>query len=200
MPKQLLFLPGASGNTHFWEPVAQRLAHPAERVHLGWPGFGSVPVEAAVNGIDDLVAGVVAQIDRPTALIGQSMGGVIALLAALQRPQWVTHLVLTVTSGGMDMSDLAAEDWREGYRAGYPALPHWFADYQVDLSDRLGSVQAPSLLLWGDADPLSPVAAGQRLAALLPRAELRVLAGGDHDLGCTLADDIAPLIDAHLAR
>lgn len=54
-------------------------------------------------------------------------------------------------------------------------------------------------LLWGDADPISPVAVGQRLAALLPQAQLHVFAGGDHDLGHALAHEVAPLIDAHLA-
>ena len=104
MPAKLLFLPGASGNTQFWLPVAQRLAHPAENVHIGWPGFGSTPTDPSIQGLDDLAARVVADIQAPTALIAQSMGGVIAVLAALKKPQLVTHLVLTVTSGGIVMA------------------------------------------------------------------------------------------------
>lgn len=56
----------------------------------------------------------------------------------------------------------------------------------------------PALLLWGDADPLSPVAAGRRLAGLLPRARLHVFAGGGHDLAHAFADEAAALIDDHL--
>lgn len=198
-PSQLLFLPGASGNTDFWKPAAQLLRQPAAHVHLGWPGFGDTPHDPAIQGIEDLAEKVIAQIDQPTALIAQSMGGAIALLAASRRPQWVTHLVLTVTSGGMDISDLGAQDWRPAFSAAHPELPRWFMDSRLDLTPALAEIKAPALLLWGDADPISPVAVGQRLAVLLPQAHLHVFAGGDHDLGHALAHAVAPLIDAHLA-
>lgn len=198
MADRLLFLPGASGNTTFWQPLANLLAHPGERLHLGWPGFGPTPPDATISGIDDLVALVLTRIDRPTTLLAQSMGGVIALLAALARPQLVTRLVLTATSGGLNLNDLGAEDWRPAFCAANPSLPRWFADYRVDLSGKLGTITAPTLLLWGDADPLSPVQVGERLAQLLPNATLHVLAGGNHDLGCTRARQIAPLVERHL--
>jgi len=197
---KLLFLPGASGNTSFWHPVADRLEHPGERVHYGWPGFGPTPRDPAVNGMDDLVARVVADIDRPTALIAQSMGGVVAIRAALEKPSLVTHLVLSVTSGGMDVAAMGGVDWREALHAGAPALPRWFADYREDLTELLPTIGVPVLLLWGDADPVSPGAVGERLARLLPRAELHVIAGGDHNLANTWAAHVAPLIDRHLGR
>lgn len=198
-PSQLLFLPGASGNTRLWQPVADVLTHPASRRHVGWPGFGPTPAQAEVREFGDLVALVSRAIDRPTALIAQSMGGVVAVLAALAKPGLVTHLVLTVTSGGIDMAHFGAQDWREAFADAYPTVPSWFADCRQDLTLRLAELDIPTLLLWGDADPISPVGVGRHLAALLPRAALHVLAGGDHDLACTFARDIAPLIDTHLA-
>ncbi len=147
----------------------------------------------------DLLPRVLAQLDRPTALIAQSMGGVLALQAALLRPESITHLVLTVTSGGLPMAEHGAEDWREAFRTAHPQLPDWFATASVDLSDQLADVSIPALLLWGDADPISPVAVGQRLAALLPEARLVVLPGGSHDLGRENAEEVAPLIDGHLS-
>jgi pimeloyl-ACP methyl ester carboxylesterase len=198
-PSQLFFLPGALGGTGFWRPVADLLAHPAPRVHLAWPGFGGAPPEPGIRGIDDLAARVVAAIDQPTALIAQSMGGVVAMLAALQKPELVTHLVLSVTSGGLDLASLDGEDWRPSVRAAHPGLPDWFTSYREDLAPRLPALRIPALLLWGDADPISPVKAGQRLASLLPQAQLHVLAGGGHDLGCALAPLVAPLIDQHLS-
>jgi pimeloyl-ACP methyl ester carboxylesterase len=57
----------------------------------------------------------------------------------------------------------------------------------------------PTLLLWGDADPISPVQVGQRLAGLLPQSALYVLPGADHALGSTHAHLVAPLIDRHLS-
>ncbi|WP_420232649.1 alpha/beta fold hydrolase [Pseudomonas sp. ABY48] len=71
-PAKLIFLPGASGNTQFWHPVAERLAHPAQQVHIGWPGFGDTPPVPDVTGMSDLVARVQAEIDRPTALVAAS--------------------------------------------------------------------------------------------------------------------------------
>ena len=127
------------------------------------------------------------------------MGGVVALLAALRRPQDVTHLVLSVTSGGLDMAGLGAADWRPLVRAAHPHLPDWFMQSRHDLASLLPSLDIPTLLLWGDADPLSPVAVGERLAALLPRARLRVVGGGGHDLACARADEVAAWVDGHLS-
>lgn len=199
MPSQLVFLPGASGNRAFWAPLAECLAHPAERVLMGWPGFGTLPADPQVRGIEDLVGQVVARLDRPTALIAQSMGGVVAVLAALQRPEQVTHLVLTVTSGGLDLQSLGAEDWRSEFSACYPQLPAWFCDYHDDLGAQLATLDIPTLLLWGDADPISPVRVGQRLQTLLPHAHLQVFAGGGHDLAQVMAAQVAPWVDGHLA-
>jgi pimeloyl-ACP methyl ester carboxylesterase len=197
---KLLFLPGASGNAAFWHPVADRLEHSGDRVHYGWPGFGPTPADPTVNGMDDLVARVVADIDGPTALIAQSMGGVVAIRAALEKPSLVTHLVLSVTSGGLDVAGMGGVDWREALHAGAPALPRWFADYHEDLTGQLPKIEVPVLLLWGDADPISPVAVAERLAQLLPRAELHVIPGGDHNLANTCATQVAPLIDLHLRK
>jgi len=182
LPERLLFLPGASGDTSFWRPLEQRLACRAERLHLGWPGFGDTPPRPGVEGFDDLLALVLEPLDRPCALIAQSMGGVLA-----------------ATSGGLPMAELGATDWRAGFRTSLSHLPDWFATETTDLSGLLAEVAAPTLLLWGDADPFSPVAAGERLALLLPDARLHVINGGDHDLGLHHAGRLAPLIDAHLA-
>jgi pimeloyl-ACP methyl ester carboxylesterase len=199
-PSKLLFLPGASGNTCFWEPVSELLHVSATRVHFGWPGFGATPHDPAVRGIEDLVDKVVSEIDQPCALVAQSMGGVIALMAALKRPDRVTHLVLAVTSGGIDVSDLRPQDWRPAFLAAHPNTPRWFTDFRLDLTPALTALQVPTLLLWGDCDPISPVAAGERLAALLPMASLHILAGGTHDLGNALASQVAPLMDAHISN
>jgi pimeloyl-ACP methyl ester carboxylesterase len=199
-PTQLLFLPGATGNTAHWRPVAERLEHGAERIDLGWPGFGETPPDPRVRGFDDLLELVLDHLDRPTALIAQSMGGVLALQAALAAPGWITHLVLAVTSGGLPMAEHGAEDWREAFRLAHPRLPDWFSTAEVDLTDQLPSVASPTLLLWGDADPISPVGVGRRLASLLPVVQLVVLPGGTHDLAVEQANVIAPLIDRHLSR
>jgi len=198
MPSKLYFLPGALGRMDYWVPAAELVQYPAEKIHFGWPGFGPTPPEQDVKGIDDLVRKVVSKLDAPSALVAQSMGGIIAIRVALARPDLVTHLVLAATSGGMDIKKLGAQDWRPLVRSDHSGLPHWFIDYHEDLSERLPDIKIPVLLLWGDRDPISPVAVGEKLAALLPQAELHIIPHSDHDLGFTHAIKVAALIDQHL--
>jgi pimeloyl-ACP methyl ester carboxylesterase len=84
---RILFLPGTSGDGRaFWQPVADLLPTTWDKVFFDWPGLGRIPPAPDVNGYDDLVARVVAQLDGPCMLAAQSMGGVVALRAALRRP------------------------------------------------------------------------------------------------------------------
>jgi pimeloyl-ACP methyl ester carboxylesterase len=161
MPSTILFLPGALGRRDIWHPVADRLVHPAHKVHVAWPGFDDAPPDPSVRGLDDLAARLAERIDGPTALVAQSMGGIVAILAALRKPDCITHLVLSVTSGGIDMAACGGEDWRPAVRAAHPHLPDWFLTHGEDLAPRLPALTMPALLLWGDADPISPVAAGR---------------------------------------
>ena len=151
-----------------------------------------------MNDLDDLVSMVLAQMDEPCDLIAQSMGGLIALKAALAAPERVARLVLAGTSGGVPVHDLGGADWRGDYRRDYPNAAPWIMDVPEDLSGRLGSVAAPTLLLWGDKDPISPLAVGERLASLLPHARLRIVEGGSHDFPQTHAAVVAPLVAEHL--
>jgi len=198
LAEALLFLPGAAGNMQLWQPVSDGLRHPGRREFITWPGFGGVPPEPEVDGIDDLVARVVRAMTGPVDILAQSMGGTIAIRAALQKPALVRHLVLSVTSGGIDLAALGAADWRPMYRANNPDLPDWFITERADLTARLQELTMPVLLLWGDSDPISPVAVGHRLAELLPRAELVIIKEGTHDLAFERAGEIIPYIEKHL--
>ena len=199
MRRRVLFLPGALGAGAFWRPVGELLPPAWEKVYLDWPELGSQEPDPRIQGLDDL-AGLVEQELRPGSdLVAQSMGGVVAVLVALRRPESVRRLVLVATSGGVDISDLGAYDWRPGYAASNPGAPAWVAAEQPDRSAELGSIAAPTLLLWGDDDPIAPVAAGERLRSLLPHATLNVIAGGTHGLAAEHADEVAPMIAAHLS-
>ncbi|MGC4092934.1 MAG: alpha/beta fold hydrolase, partial [Polyangiaceae bacterium] len=76
---------------------------------------------------------------RPAALFAQSMGGVIATQVALQKPDLVKSLVLSVTSGGIDVAALGGVDWRARFRRQNPNLPDWFLEARDDLTLRLRS-------------------------------------------------------------
>lgn len=72
---QLLFLPGASGNSQFWKPLADQLDHPGERYFVRYPGFGDMPADGLINSLEDLSQQIAGYIDKPTAIFAQSMGG-----------------------------------------------------------------------------------------------------------------------------
>lgn len=183
-----------------WKPISDRLLHAGRRRFFSWPGFAGAPSDPTVRGLSDLVARVVNEIEGPVVLFAQSMGGLIALRATLARPEYVRALVLSVTSGGIDVQRLGAVDWRPQFEQRNPDAPRWFLDARDDLSAQLGEVSAPTLLLWGDADPISPVAVGRRLALALPHSELVVVPGGSHDLVLERASEVLPHIERHLLR
>lgn len=196
---RLLFLPGAGGSADFWEPVAEELPQAWEQVRLNWPGAGEEPHDPSVRGFDDLVARAAAALERPSDLVAQSMGGVVAIRLALRHPASVRRIVLAATSGGIDVARLGGLDWREEYRETYPHAAKWISNERPDDAQAIKSITAPTLLLWGDHDPISPVSVGERLASLLPNATLHVIAHGTHSFAQDLPHAIAPLIAAHLS-
>ncbi|BCP52991.1 alpha/beta hydrolase [Kaistia sp. 32K] len=196
----ILFLPGAGGSASFWSAVAERLDLDEPAVFFAWPGLGNEPHDPDVRSIDDLVARVLDALTEPSVLVAQSMGGYVAMQVALAAPERVRGIVLAVTSAGVPMRELGASDWRASYQASFPQAADWIAGPTEDLTTRLAEVSAPTLLIWGDSDPISPVAIGERLLGLLPDAELHVLPGADHDLAITHADDVARLVQAHIGK
>jgi len=192
-----IFLPGAAGNGKYWLPVATRLRAQPGDVFLSWPGLGRESPLPSVRGLDDLVAIVLGAMREPTDLFAQSLGGVVALRAALARPDMVRRLVLVATSGGVPVQTVGASDWRDDYYRMYPGAGRWIGEVDQDLSGELRTVWAPTLLIWGDQDPISPLAVGSLLEQLLPSAELRIVSGGDHDMVQSHPQVVAGLINAH---
>lgn len=191
-----LFLPGAGGSASFWKPVVTHTE--LDGVFFAWPGLGDEPARPNVRKIDDLVAMVLDRMNEPVNIVAQSMGGLIAIKAALAAPERINRLVLTVTSAGVPVADLGGSDWRPDYYRAFPNAAQWIAEPVADLSRQISSIEAPTLLLWGDSDSISPVAVGERLRALLPNANLRVIPSADHDLAQTHAELVADLIERHL--
>lgn len=196
----LLFLPGAGGAPEFWHALGALLPAQWTKTYLAWPGLGEQPHDQAVHGFDGLVALAERVIDGPVAVVAQSMGGIVAVRLALQFPQHVTHLVLAATSGGLDVAELGGEDWRTGYQRSFPNAQTWITTERPDHSAEMENIACPTLLLWGERDAISPVAVGQRLATLIPDAELHVIPEAAHDLGHSRASDIAAIVLQHLRR
>ena len=194
----LIFLPGASGNTAFWQPVIQLLQDDSTIV-VAYPSFGGYADDVDVQSFEGLQADVLNQIQQPSVVIAQSMGGIFAVQVALQKPEQVQALVLVATSGGIDLSPFQVADWREDYQQSF-TVPDWFVQHQSDLTGSLERIQCPVLLIWGDADPISPVAVGQSLHRQIPHAELHIVSQGQHDLAYVHAEHVAQLIQNFLVK
>jgi poly(3-hydroxyoctanoate) depolymerase len=196
-PRHFALLPGASGRGDFWSPVAAHF-NEAKSLIIDWPGFGGVPADPRrkLSSFDDLATMVIEQLDGPTVVVGQSMGGVVATMVTKRRPDLVSHLVLAATSGGIDVSSLGATDWRPSSRAANPTNPTWMWDERPDLTETLSSLEVPALLVWASNDLISPLPVGEYLNALIPRSRLVVYDCDDHWVARIHADDVAQEIQA----
>ena len=194
-----IFLPGASGNTEFWQPLITLLPKQYDKTIIAYPSFGGYPEHVNVNSFLDLQHYVLDQVSQPSIIVAQSMGGIFAVQAALQKPKQVKALVLVATSGGIDLSSYNVADWREDYQQTFD-VPDWFIQPQVYLDDLLYKIECPVLLIWGDADPISPVAVGQYLHGKIILSELHVIQQGQHDLAQVQADQVAVLLEAFIEK
>jgi len=62
----------------------------------------------------------------------------------------------------------------------------------------LGAVAAPTLILWGEDDPVYPPAVGERLNDAMPSSTLGLLPGCGHYLVEEAADTLGPMISEYL--
>lgn len=201
MSPHLLFLPGAGGAAEFWQPLADLLPASWRKTRLNWPGLGHEAHRPGFDSLDALTAHAAAHLaEGPNIVLAQSMGGIVAMRLALLHPGRVARLVLTAASGGIDLARFGVADWRPAYRAEYPGAAAWIERVRADNTGDLPGIRQPALLLWGDADAISPPAVGRYLASLLPDATLHVIPDGDHGFAQTQAAAIRPLVQDFIAQ
>lgn len=96
--KPLVMVHGLGGNAMNWMAVGPDLSRHHRVVALDLAGFGRTPLfnrSAAVGANANLVHSFIEQvIGEPVVLMGNSMGGHIAMLEAADHPQWVSALIL----------------------------------------------------------------------------------------------------------
>ncbi|CAM4222807.1 hypothetical protein F901_02267 [Acinetobacter dispersus] len=196
----LVFLAGASGNTQFWNPLTEQLPNHYTKQVVAYPGFHGVETDPDINSFNDLSNYVISQIQHPSILIAQSMGGIFAIAAALQKTELVKGLILIATSGGINLDRFEAQDWRQFYRQEYVEYPDWFVTTKVDYEQSLSDIEVDTLLIWGDQDPISPIEVGQYLNQILQKSKLYIVEGGDHQLAEKCAEEVAIQINDYLKK
>lgn len=198
--KNLIFLPGASGSTAFWYSLIEKLPQHYQTRIIGYPGFGDTPQSLEVKSFEDLTNHVVDQINEESVIVAQSMGGIFAVAAALQKPQLVKGLVLIATSGGINLERFNVQDWREAYRQTFLKYPDWFITTNANYEEFLSDINVEILLIWGDNDPVSPIEVGTYLNQIFKNSRLHIVKGGDHQLAEKHADEVAAQIKDYLKK
>ena len=179
---KILFLPGAGASPDFWKPVGALLPADWPKEYFGWPGLGDQPHDPAIKGIGRSRAHGRGEDGRPGRPGGAVHGrhhrrAACDRAAAEGAPAGADRDFGRRRHGGA-----RCHDWRPGYRKSFPGAAAWITEPRICRALPIEQIAAPTLLLWGDADPISPAAVGRHLAARIPNARLHIVAGGDHDL------------------
>ncbi|HET7045403.1 MAG TPA: alpha/beta fold hydrolase [Gaiellaceae bacterium] len=193
----LVLVHGLSGSGRWWEAVLPPLVARHACHLLDVPRFGAALHPDGVAGwLGDWAdaAGL-----RRFLLAGHSLGGAAAARLAAARPELVEALVLVAAAGMPSGRRLAgyALPLAAALRTSSPAfLRRLTADAlrtgpdallrgalyaaRADVREEARAIRAPTLLVWGDRDPLVPPALAQEWLRAIPHARLVTLAGAGH--------------------
>lgn len=230
-PRTIVAHGGWTGSWELWEEPFELLSGTWRCIGYDHRGSGQTRVPPDSIMMDTLVADLWAVLDahdvKRCLLAAESMGCLVALQAAAQRPERFDGLVLIAppwTAALAASGALAA-----GARSDYAATVDWFTEACVVEPDsahvlrwgrdvllrsdaesaaRLAEAGAdgrvdparitlPTLIIRGAADRIVPASDAQDLAVLLPDATLRILPGVGHVPTMTAAREVVRLMVEH---
>lgn len=110
--RQLVMLHGWGMHGGIWSDLAARLADTFEVHNVDLPGHGASELQGPF-ALEDIVARLDAQFERPVMVLGWSLGGIIAQHWAVTSPRKVERLILMASTPCFT----AREDWLFGMSA-----------------------------------------------------------------------------------
>lgn len=188
-----------------WKRNLEQLSRCARVYAPDLPGFGGSegpwpPLPA--RGHAEVLAGWCRAIGlERAAFVGHSMGGEVILWLAIDQPAIVSRLVLAASTGGSTKKQV----WRrfgrlilDGAREPASFLPTLIGAYwkagpwtiyrtahatdPAPLLRELHRIEVPTLVAWGDRDPVISREEAEHMAHRLPAGRLAVIEGGAHGL------------------
>jgi 3-oxoadipate enol-lactonase len=219
---------GAGMCSAVWLGVQRRLARRRRTLALDLPGHGRS--SGAPRSIEEMSAAVMAfadglGLDR-YAVVGHSLGGLVALAAALAAPTRVAALALCATGARLASSaaliaaaagdrlaahlaeaafapETPVETRRRALALALAATPEQAAAdldalARFDARGALGAVLAPTLVVAGEDDRLAPPALAAELGAGIPGARVQILTRCAHFPMIEQADALVLALDSFL--
>jgi pimeloyl-ACP methyl ester carboxylesterase len=194
---------GLAGSSRWWSRNVDALAEQFRTYSVDLAGFGSSRRFGRFR-LDEAVASLVAWMDRRkierASVVGHSMGGLVAARLAAEAPERVDRLILvdaaflTFEPGMARLAlGLLRSFWsmqreiiflltRDSLRA-HP-LSLGFATIDMlgtDWRPMLSRIRAPTLVIWGEHDTLTPESIGHQIVASIPDARLVFIPGAGHN-------------------
>lgn len=178
------------------------------RAHaLGW-SLGSAVVQELALAHPDQVASAVLY-----ATWGRCDGLQRAVLSALRLPYVVRDMDAVLTVSGMAFSPQLLDhpdlpQMLEPLLPGFPqneeqmavTVEQWDADLALDTLDRLGGIEAPTLVVVGEQDLLTPPWQSKAVADAIPNARYELVTGpgSSHGLHIERPDDLVRIVTGFL--
>jgi proline iminopeptidase len=214
----VLLCSGGPGCCDYLEPVGSMLAGVARTIRFDARGCGRSAGSDAYT-----LAGSLADVERireyygikSWVVLGHSAGADLSLAYALAEPERTMGFVCL--SGGRVHDD---RSWHAAYAAGrdagleididYAFPPNLEVNRQLNVEWKayikrrgllrdLSMLERPALFVYGSED-IRPSWPAEQLAALLPKAEMEMLAGAGHNLWLTHGEELERLVTAFLRQ
>jgi pimeloyl-ACP methyl ester carboxylesterase len=203
----VVLLHGLSGSSRWWRYTVPGLRD-SYRVHVPeLIGFGRSRGAVRHPTMPEMAGLVIRWLDavgiESTHFVGHSMGAQLGVHLAARWPDRIRRLVLSDAAGiphslspahiaavGGELifprawgrpsflATIATDAARAGPRTLIRAIRGILAD---DIRPLLPRVRSPTLLIWGEHDPFTPVGDGEAIARLLPDSRLVVIEGASHN-------------------
>jgi pimeloyl-ACP methyl ester carboxylesterase len=194
----VVLLHGLSGSSRWWRRNLS-LAEQFELYLVDLPS-GRIGPRRALSEASEWLHDFMRAAELPRAhVVAHSMGGMIAVRLAANRPEAVDRLVLVAPAGipsGRSMIGhalpllraaissspeflllLARDALRTGPLTLWRTVGELLAE---DVRDALPAIRAPTLLIWGDGDPIVPPTVARVLQEEIASARLLLIEGAGH--------------------